>query len=97
MELGLSIFLIISLVANIFLYKSLYKSFEINDTLEGWILDFKYRIIDLYKTAKHIDDQGLFEKDDDVGILFQEIKQIISKTKNVIVDEIESENLDKNV
>jgi hypothetical protein len=81
----LIIFLIISIISNIFLYKSLSKSFKINDILEGWILDFKDEIILLYKKVKHIDDRGIFEKDDDVGILFQEIQRIIFKTKRIII------------
>ena len=93
----LIIFLIISITSNIFLYSSLSKSFKINDILEGWILDFKNEIILLYKKVKYIDDRGIFENDDEVGILFQEIKQTISKTKNIIVDEVETENVDKNL
>ena len=93
----LIIFLIISITSNIFLYKSLSKSFKINDILEGWILDFKNEIILLYKKVKYIDDRGIFESDDEVGILFQEIRQTISKTKNIIVDEVETETVDKNI
>ena len=78
----LIIFLIISTISNVFLYSSLSKSFKINDILEGWILDFKNEITLLYKKVKHIDDRDIFEKDDEVGILFQEIQRIISRTRN---------------
>ena len=97
LDVILIIFLIISVISNIFLYSSLYKSFKINDILEGWILDFKNEIILLYKKVKYIDDRGIFESDDEVGILFQEIRQTISKTKNIIVDEVETETVDKNI
>jgi len=87
MEIILICFLLLSIILNIFLCVSLFKSFRFTDQLESWVIDFKEEINSLYKKLKSIDERDMFEKDDDVGIIFQQIKDIISNTKTKIVDD----------
>jgi len=80
---------IISIVSIIFLYKALNKidslegqliqSEENNLVLEGWVDDFRKLINNVYKNLKNVDDRGIFEKDDDVGFLFEDILSIIDE------------------
>jgi len=87
MNIILEIILIVSICINIFLLISLYKSLSRIDLLEEWILDFKNSIIILYNNLKSIDNRGIFEKDDDVGILFDEISTLITDVTNKVIDE----------
>lgn len=86
------ILLLISLTLNIFLFISLKRSFFQNDTLESWIVEFKYLIENTYKKLKQIDERGMFEKDDDVGVLFRDIKDIIELTNKRVQFQSDDEN-----
>lgn len=79
--------LIISACINIFLTIAIYKSLARIELLETWIIEFKNNIKSLYKNLKFIDDRDIFEKDDDVGILFDEISSIISAVSSKVIDE----------
>jgi len=81
------IFLLISLVTNIFLFVALKRAFYTIDILETWLIDFKKSINNVYKKLKSIDERGIFEKDDDVGFLFNDIVNIIKITNQRINDE----------
>lgn len=82
----LSLCLIASLVANVLLYKAGVRQLSANEILEeniqlleSWISDFR---ADVLKTAAHvklIDDNQMFEKDDDVGIVFRDLSDLITK------------------
>ena len=82
----LSICLITSVVINILLYKAGVRQLETNEVLEEninvleeWIKDFR---ADVFKTAAHIkllDDKQMFEKDDEVGIVFRDMMDLIQK------------------
>lgn len=83
----LYVLLFISIFFNLILCFIIYRCFDKLDSLENWILDFKFRINNLYNYLKYIDDKNMFEKDDEVGILFEQISDAISSTKNIILDE----------
>jgi hypothetical protein len=80
----LLILLLISLVVNIFLLISLKRAFSQIDILEEWLIEFKLLINNTYKKLKNIDERGMFEKDDDVGIVFKNIIEIIDLTNKRI-------------
>ena len=80
----LLILLLISLVVNIFLLISLKRAFSQIDILEEWLIEFKLLINNTYKKLKDIDERGMFEKDDDVGIVFKNIIEIIDLTNKRI-------------
>ena len=75
------VLLLISLLINIFLFISLKKSFVQIDILEEWLIDFKQLVNNTYKKLKNIDERGMFEKDDEVGSIFYQIKETIEKFK----------------
>lgn len=60
-----------------------------NNIYEKWIIDFKQDVNDTYATMRAIDEQGtfatrvndkgVFESDDQVGAVFKELSDLISK------------------
>lgn len=69
--------LLLSTMLNIFLVVSLKKAFTQIDLLESWLIDFKSLVKNTYNKLKSIDDRGIFVKDDDVGVLFTDLLNII--------------------
>ena len=69
--------LLLSTMLNIFLVVSLKKAFTQIDLLESWLIDFKVLEKNTYNKLKVIDDRGIFVKDDDVGVLFTDLLNII--------------------
>lgn len=63
---------------------ALKRAFTQIDILEDWLINFKKLLNETYKKLKLIDDRGMFEKDDDVGIIFKNIVEIIHLTNNRI-------------
>lgn len=80
----LLVLLLISLIINIFLLISLKRAFNQIDILEEWLVEFKLLINNTYKKLKNIDERGMFEKDDDVGVIFKNILEIIDLTNKRI-------------
>ena len=78
------IFLLISVLANVFLLISLKKSFKQIDELEDWLVEFKQLVKNTYNKLKLVDDRSIFVKDDDVGVLFTDLLTIIEITNTRI-------------
>ncbi len=51
---------------------------------EGFILDRRLKYEQLLKTIREIDSNELFEKDDDVGTVFTQIKDEIESFENIL-------------
>jgi len=62
------------------------RAFYTIDVLELWLVDFKGLVNNVYKKLKDIDNRGIFEKDDDVGFLFQEMVTIVEECNKRITD-----------
>jgi uncharacterized UPF0160 family protein len=91
-EIFLLILLFASVAVNVFLLITLKKLFNQVDILEDWIINFKKSVENTFNKLKDIDDRGIFEKDDDVGFLFSDLKQII-ESLNKKVKEEETDNV----
>jgi hypothetical protein len=76
----------------VFLLITLKKSFNQIDILEDWIINFKNSVESTFNKLKDVDNRGIFEKDDDVGFLFTDLKQII-ESLNKKVKEEETDNV----
>jgi biopolymer transport protein ExbB/TolQ len=62
---------------------NLYRKIKV---YENWILDVKEDIGDLYKNIQEVDSKNIFEKDDDVGVVFEQIKELISSFNKKVQD-----------
>ena len=91
-EILLLILLFASVSVNVFLLITLKKLFSQVDILEDWIINFKKSVENTFNKLKDIDNRGIFEKDDDVGFLFSDLKQII-ESLNKKVKEQETDNV----
>lgn len=81
--------LIISIIFNILLF--ILNGIQVNkiQTYEEWILEFRQDIANTLINMRNIDkrgtfatslnDKGLFESDDEVGIIFKEMEDLIEK------------------
>ena len=58
------------------------------ERLETWIEDYAQRVINTQETLKIIDDKGNFEADDEVGVIFQSIKETIDELNEITEEEL---------
>lgn len=80
----LSIICFLSLVINILSFIALKKGLEREQKYQKWINDFKDKTTFVYDEMKNIDDKQMFEKDDEVGVIFHGIKDIIETFKEEV-------------
>ena len=73
----LSVLLSASIVGNVIFYRAAERQLIITEIYEEWISNFRDQALKTWAHMKMLDDKQMFEKDDDVGILFQDIKSII--------------------
>ena len=58
------------------------------ELLETWVEEFTQRIETVQTDLKVIDTKGAFESDDEVGSIFEQIKETVNKLDNLIGEEI---------
>ncbi len=58
------------------------------ERLETWIENYAQRVIDTQNTLKEIDDKGNFEADDEVGVIFDSIKETIDEINEITQEEL---------
>jgi predicted PurR-regulated permease PerM len=75
----LSLMLVLFVATTVILSYVAYNSQNKIDIYEGWIVEFKNDISDVYRQMKIIDDRQIFEKDDEVGSTFSQLYFIIQK------------------
>ena len=75
LEIGI-VFMIILFLASCYVIWNVNTKLEF---LEDWISDFIITIEKVEKELKQIDYRGSFEADDETGVIFQEIKTIVSQ------------------
>lgn len=81
MELFLIIFLFLIILALLYGIFNVIRKIEY---YEGFILDRRLKYEQLLKTIREIDSKELFEKDDDVGSVFTQIKDEIESFENIL-------------
>ena len=58
------------------------------ERLETWVENYAQRVIDTQDTLKEIDDKGSFEADDEIGVVFQSIKETIDELNEITQEEL---------
>jgi len=86
MEITLYIILGLSIVLNIFLF---YRGYKLVEQIERYQQAYSELEDDVDETLskmleemRQIDIRGSFESDDEVGVVFKELKDVIEKYKN---------------
>ena len=58
------------------------------ERFETWIESYAQRIQDTQRVLKEIDSKGDFEADDEVGVIFQSIKEAIDELNEITQEEL---------
>ena len=78
---------VISLVLNIFLITSLNINLKKIENYESWIVNYQEIVKETYLLLKEVDDKEIFEKDDEVGAVFSNVREIIQDLKEKTYEE----------
>jgi hypothetical protein len=73
----LTVLLTASIVLNILLWKAGERQLIINELYSSWISEWRAQVLKTWAHMKLLDERQMFEKDDDVGIVFQDMKDLI--------------------
>jgi len=70
-------------VATLTLGYTSFNLFKKVERLEDWVEDYSQRIIDADTTLKKLDSEGKFESDDEIGVVFEGIKNTIKDLSTI--------------
>ena len=87
----LSIFLIASIIGNAVLFKIAENIRELNEVNEKRIVDIKDLANKVYGDIKFLDEKEMFAKDDEVGVVFQEMVDIVKFFNEIVQTDEEIE------
>lgn len=95
--------LILSLVANVLFWKAAERQMNLADAYEKMYSDFvlktKDRVLKTYLQMKELDNvnghEGVFSKDDEVGVAFRQILEILQELNKLTQEELTQEELTK--
>jgi len=73
----LSVLLTVSIVANVLFWRAGERQLVINEIYSNWISDWRTQVFKIWAHMKLLDDKQMFEKDDDVGVVFQDMMLLI--------------------
>ena len=68
----------------------IWNLFRKTELLESWVENFTQRVQAVQNDLKEVDSKGYFEADDEVGSIFERIKEIINELDNLKGDEIDA-------
>ena len=83
--------LVISVVINVALIYSSYVTVKKLEVYEDNIMRFYEGATRILRTCRHLDNKDMFEKDDEVGALFQQLITVIGELRGIIYEEEEKE------
>jgi uncharacterized protein (UPF0335 family) len=86
--------MIIEIVLGLFVLTEGYVIWNLTrktELLETWIEDFSDRIERVQQELKDIDSTGHFESDDEIGTIFESIKEVVNDISNFTAKESFSE------
>ena len=66
----------------------IWNLFRKTELLETWVENFTQRIQTVQNDLKDIDSSGAFESDDEVGTIFEQIKETVNQLDNLKGDEV---------
>ena len=58
------------------------------ERLETWVEDYAQRIQDTKQVLEEIDSKGSFEADDEIGVVFQSIKEAVDEINEITQEEL---------
>ena len=85
------VLLVISAVLNVVLIYSSYVVVKKIEIYEDNIMKFYTGATGILSAARHLDNREMFEKDDEVGTLFDQLIEVIGELRGIIYEEEEKE------
>jgi len=85
------VLLVISAVLNVALIYASYVAVKKIEIYEDNIMKFYTGAIKILSTARQLDNREMFEKDDEVGTLFDQLIEVIGELRGIIYEEEEKE------
>ena len=68
----------------------IWNLFRKTELMESWIEEFSQQVESVQKRIKEVDSQGYFEADDEVGSIFEKIKEIVNELDNLKGEEVDA-------
>jgi len=84
--------LVMSAVLNAALIYASYVVVKKIEIYEDNIMKFYEGTTQILRTARHLDNREMFEKDDEVGALFQQLITVIGELRGIIYEKEEEED-----
>ena len=85
----MSILLVLSLAANVLLWRAGEIQLETKEMYADWISEWRSHVLKTYAHMKLLDDKQMFEKDDEVGVVFEDMKILIDSLNEKIEEVVE--------
>ena len=85
------VLLVISAVLNVALIYASYVAVKKIEIYEDNIMKFYKGATKILRTSRHLDNREMFEKDDEVGTLFDQLIGIIGELRGIIYEKEEEE------
>ena len=85
------VLLVISAVLNVVLIYSSYVTVKKIEIYEDNIMKFYTGATGILSAARHLDNREMFEKDDEVGTLFDQLIEVIGELRGIIYEKEEEE------
>ena len=85
------VLLVISAVLNVALIYASYVAVKKIEIYEDNIMKFYKGATKILRTSRHLDNREMFEKDDEVGDLFDQLIEVIGELRGIIYEEEEKE------
>ena len=79
----ISLLLIVSIYVNINLFRKTEKLEEANDELSDWLDNYSDSLKNILTEIRELDSKNLFESDDEVGSMFDAIKNTIKSLEEL--------------
>ena len=68
----------------------IWNLFRKTELLERWVEDFTEQIQTVQNNFKQIDSKGHFESDDEIGSIFEQIKETVNQLDNLKGEEVDA-------
>ena len=85
--------MIVEIILGVFLLIETYvvwNLFRKTELLETWVEDFTQQIQTVQNNLKQIDSKGHFESDDEIGSIFEQIKETVNQLDNLKGEEVDA-------
>lgn len=87
----LVILVIVSVTASVILGYLVYIGQKKIDIYEQWVLEFRTDVNNVYTQLQQLDDNQIFQKDDEVGVIFLDIVTLIEKLNTRIESDVKNQ------